>query len=55
MQTTNSPYKKILFIRLDRIGDLILSTPLLKILKENNAGSKLFALVKPYTKDILAA
>lgn len=47
------PYKKILFIRLDRIGDLILSTPLLKILKENNAGSKLFALVKPYTKEIL--
>lgn len=48
-----SSYKKILFMRLDRIGDLILSTPLLKILKENNIDSKLFALVKPYTKEIL--
>ena len=45
--------KNILVIRLDALGDLILSTPFFYNLRKMYPHSKISALVKPYTKDVL--
>ena len=39
--------KKILFIRIDRIGDIVLSTPALKAIKQAFPHSELTALASP--------
>jgi ADP-heptose:LPS heptosyltransferase len=46
--------RKILAIRIDRIGDLILTTPALRAIKETYPESFLAVLVRRYTKDIIA-
>jgi heptosyltransferase-2 len=45
--------KKILAIRIDRIGDLILTTPALRALKETYPESHLAVLVRRGTKDLV--
>jgi ADP-heptose:LPS heptosyltransferase len=45
--------KKILAIRLDRIGDLVLTTPALRALKEGYPGSQLSVLTRRTTKDLI--
>lgn len=45
--------KNILVIRLDVLGDLILSTPFFYNLRKMFPSAKISALVKPYTKDVL--
>lgn len=45
--------KKILVIRLDRIGDIILSTPFFKSLRDNFPRAKITALVNPVSKKVL--
>lgn len=45
--------RNILIIRLDRIGDLILSTPAIRATKENFPYSKLTLVVNAYTKDLV--
>ncbi|MBN1637947.1 MAG: glycosyltransferase family 9 protein [Ignavibacteriales bacterium] len=45
--------KNILLVRTDRIGDVVLSLPLAKIIKQNYPDCKVTFLVKEYTKDIL--
>jgi len=45
--------KKILIFRPDRIGDLILTTPAIKILKENFKNSQIDIVVNSYTKPIV--
>lgn len=46
---------RVLFIRIDRIGDLVLSTPALKAVKERYPEAELTALVSPVTAPLLAA
>lgn len=45
--------KKILVIRTDRIGDMLVSTPVFKVLRKVYPDAHIAALVNPYTKDIL--
>ncbi len=45
--------EKFLIIRTDRIGDLILSTPVPEALKRKYPESRVAMLVAPYTKDLL--
>ncbi|MCF7873296.1 MAG: lipopolysaccharide heptosyltransferase II [Candidatus Omnitrophica bacterium] len=45
--------KKILVIRTDRLGDVILSTPVIKNLRKNYPDSYIAFTCRPYTKDIL--
>lgn len=46
-------YKRILVIRTDRIGDVLLSTPVLAALREACPSAYLAAMIRPYTRDIL--
>lgn len=45
--------KKILIIRIDRLGDLILSTPFIRTVKENFPSGHVAVMVRPYTKGVL--
>lgn len=45
--------KRVLFIRLDALGDVLLSTPLLTAIKQNYPDWKIDALVSDYTKPVL--
>jgi lipopolysaccharide heptosyltransferase II len=45
--------KKILFIRIDRIGDIVLSTPTLKALKEAYPQSKITVLASPSNNPLI--
>ncbi|MEA3306033.1 MAG: glycosyltransferase family 9 protein [Candidatus Omnitrophota bacterium] len=45
--------KRILLIRTDRLGDVVLSTPAVKALREAYPGSYIAFMVRPYTKDIV--
>ncbi|MFH1753366.1 MAG: lipopolysaccharide heptosyltransferase II [Candidatus Omnitrophota bacterium] len=42
---------KILIIRTDRLGDLILSTPVFRAVREGYPDSHIAAMVRPYTKE----
>ncbi|MBU2645556.1 hypothetical protein KKI24_12685, partial [bacterium] len=44
---------KILFVRIDRIGDMVLSTPAIRALKQAYPRSELTVLASPSNKDIL--
>jgi len=44
---------KILIVRTDRIGDVILSLPLSKIIKTNLPQTKVYFLLREYTKDLV--
>lgn len=44
--------ENILIVRTDRIGDVVLSLPLAKIIKEKFPGAKITYLLKNYTKDL---
>jgi heptosyltransferase-2 len=46
-------YKRILIVRTDRIGDVILSTPVIKALRDAYPGAYLAMVVRPYTKVII--
>ncbi|MCF7870865.1 MAG: lipopolysaccharide heptosyltransferase II [Candidatus Omnitrophica bacterium] len=48
----NNP-KKILIIRTDRLGDVILSTPVIKNIRRNYPQSHISFLCRPYAKDII--
>ncbi len=45
--------KKILITRTDRIGDVVLSTPVFKSLKNSFPSISISVLVRPYTKEIV--
>jgi lipopolysaccharide heptosyltransferase II len=45
--------EKFLIVRTDRIGDVILSTPVAEVLKRNYPKSRVAMLVSPNTKDLL--
>ena len=50
----NEP-KNILIVRTDRIGDVILTIPMAKVLKENFPGCRVSLLVRSYTAPLLKA
>lgn len=45
--------KKILIVRLDRIGDVILSTPVIKALRDAYPDSHIAFMVRPYAFDVV--
>lgn len=46
-------YKRILIIRTDRIGDVILSTPVIQAVRQAFPGAFVAFMTRPYTKDIV--
>ena len=49
----NFYYKRILITRTDRIGDVILSTPTIKAVRDFYPNAYIAVMVRPYTKDIV--
>jgi len=45
--------KKILIVRLDRIGDVLLSTPVIKAVRDAYPDSRIAFMVRPYARDIV--
>jgi len=45
--------KNILVVRLDRIGDVILSTPAIRSIKETFPASRITVMVRPHARDIV--
>jgi heptosyltransferase-3 len=45
--------EKILVVRTDRIGDVILSTPVLEAIKSSYPKSHITMMISPYTKDVV--
>ncbi|HPN87872.1 MAG TPA: lipopolysaccharide heptosyltransferase II [Candidatus Omnitrophota bacterium] len=48
-------FNKILVVRTDRIGDVVLTTPSLKVLRENYPDAWITLMVTPFTKDLVSA
>ena len=48
----NKP-KKILIVRTDRLGDVILSTPVIQNLREHFKYAQISFMCRPYTREIL--
>jgi len=46
-------FKRILIVRTDRIGDVLLSTPVIKTLRDNYPQAYIAMMVNPYAKDIV--
>ena len=46
-------FKRILIVRTDRVGDVLLSTPVIKALREEYPVSYIAMMVSPYAKDAL--
>lgn len=46
-------YKKILIVRMDRIGDVLLSTPVIKAVRDVYPDSHIAFMVRPYARDIV--
>ncbi len=49
----SSENPRILVIRIDRVGDLALSTPLFRILRDNFPKADISVLVKPFNAEII--
>ena len=45
--------ERILVIRTDRIGDVVLATPLIRGLRRRFPGAYIAAMVRPYTRELL--
>jgi heptosyltransferase-2 len=50
---TKNQYRRILIVRTDRIGDVVLSTPVIKALREAYPTAFMSMMVSPLTKDIV--
>lgn len=46
-------YKNILIIRTDRIGDVVLTSPTIKVLRQSFPNARITVLLRPFTKDLL--
>ncbi len=53
LQNRDRQYQRILISRTDRIGDVLLSTPVIKALREKFPQAYIAMIVAPYAKDIL--
>ncbi|MDP2928830.1 MAG: glycosyltransferase family 9 protein, partial [Candidatus Omnitrophota bacterium] len=47
------PRKRILIVRMDRIGDVVLSTPAIKAVRDEYPDSYIAVLVRPYARGIM--
>lgn len=47
------PFERILIVRTDRIGDVILSTPVIKAMRDNYPSSYIAMMVRPYAEEIV--
>lgn len=54
LKLKNSFFKNILVIRNDRIGDVILSTPVLTALKQKFPHASVTMMLRPYTADVVS-
>lgn len=52
-RTANHEYERILVVRTDRIGDVLLSTPVIKALRDNLPNAYIAMMISPYAGDIL--
>lgn len=50
---TERNFKRILIVRTDRIGDVVLSTPVIKALKDNFANVYLAMMISPATQELV--
>ena len=50
---SNASFKRILIVRTDRIGDVLLSTPVIKALRAQYPKAYIAMMVSPYAKDIV--
>jgi len=50
---SHKAYRRILIVRTDRIGDVVLSTPVIQALREAYPASFIAMMVSPYTKDMV--
>ncbi len=53
MQKDSVSVNKILLVRTDRIGDVVLSLPMLPLLKKKYPNAAISVLVRPYTKELV--
>lgn len=53
MQPRKDYFKKILVVRTDRLGDVVLTTPALRALRENCPQSHIAIMVSPHTRELL--
>jgi heptosyltransferase-2 len=53
LRVTSYEYKRILIVRTDRIGDVLLSTPVIKALRDSYPNAYMAMIVSPYAKDIV--
>lgn len=51
--TKYQTFKRILIVRTDRIGDVILSTPVIKAMRDNYPDAYIAMMVSPYTREIV--
>ncbi len=51
--TSEDKYKRILIVRTDRIGDVLLSTPVIKNLRDAYPNAYIAMMVSPYAKEIV--
>jgi len=52
-ESVDQQYKRILIVRTDRLGDVLLSTPVIKALRQQFPQCYISMMVSPYTKDVL--
>ena len=53
MGIANESVKKILLVRTDRIGDVVLSLPMLPLIKKQFPNASVTMMVRPYTKELV--
>jgi heptosyltransferase-2 len=53
LTTYEKHFKRILIVRTDRIGDVLLSTPVIKALRQNYPYAYIAMMITPYAKDIV--
>jgi heptosyltransferase-2 len=53
VSSVKNNFKRILIVRTDRIGDVLLSTPVIRALRENYPYAYIAMMVSPYAKEIV--
>jgi len=53
VHSKNTSFKRILIVRTDRVGDVLLSTPVIKALREEFPSAYIAMMVSPYAKDAI--
>ncbi len=53
MSFIKKEFKNILIVRTDRIGDVVLTTPAIKALREGYPGARISILINPLTQDLV--